>query len=1195
MNELLRAASRDVSKFLSLYLPALSPNWWDKLVLDRLSFQQQRTARERGFNRLEQFDFAALLRILDQNWFDLSSRVTLPREARSWLKELQTVRNKWAHLSAADLPASEVYRDADTLGRLLEIIEASADTRRRVEDAKMRALNFMAPSRAEQAVEPEQEPAEPLASEGSPQTGALLSQTMLFRAGELVALRSEPASILPVVEVIAGGGEPRYRVFRNNSTAVFYESQLQSAQAGSGRPEPVAAHELRARLTGLQILSGSTANLYSLRSGRVQFVPYQYRPVLKLIRADRPRLLIADEVGVGKTIEAGLIIKELRARMDISSVLVICPKALVAERKWFKEMKRFDEHFSELDGPTLRHCMQETDLEGDWPEQHAKAILPFSLFDSDLLLGSPAARGKRKVKGLLELDPPPRFDLVIVDEAHHIRNSDTYLHQAVRYFCDNAQAVVLMTATPVQLGSRDLYTLLNVLRPDLVIDHVSFDQMAEPNRAINAAIQHCRSADADWQRQALAAMDEAAATQWGRLFLREAPMFQDAYDRLGGDPLEDAQRIPMIRQIEELYTFSGMINRTRRRDIGEFTTRKPETVLVEFTDDQRRLHDGLVDLVARILAKCHGQQNVRFMMTTIRRQAASCLYGLGPLLSDILAGKLDRLEALESADDDREVDLSFVGDVRRDMDELLALANSLSPQDPKVEAFKRVISDKGELENNKSLVFTTFRHTIAYLARHATETGLRFGIVHGSVPDDERADLRRRFALPREEADAIDVLLSSEVGCEGLDFQFCDLLINYDLPWNPMRIEQRIGRIDRYGQRSETVAIVNLVTADTVDSDIYERCLWRIGVFQHAVGGNEEILGEITQEIHDIADSFTLSDKERKERLRQLSDNAIRQLQEEENLEAKQSELFGLNVPKPTWREDIEAAETFWLSSRAIADAVSTYLARRLSNEAEVLLGDKPLKTLRLGQDSRNALLADYARLPRSADPVAREWEKWLKGSQPTLSVTFEQETAAEHPKAAYLSVLHPLVRQAARHLDIDEPQFCSLEIAIDGLPKGDHPFTLYRWSKHGVRSDEELVAVVGIPEVEDAVLDLLSSAHDARGVELPSQAAFDALDKLHYGKWVKAQAAHFEINRQLVEHRMQSLTVSHRARSQAIEDLIASASNDKIRIMRQGELSRANADFDRRHTELERAVSGGDVRATPIVFGSLRIVGASA
>ena len=153
------------------------------------------------------------------------------------------------------------------------------------------------------------------------------------------------------------------------------------------------------------------------------------------------------------------------------------------------------------------------------------------------------------------------------------------------------------------------------------------------------------------------------------------------------------------------------------------------------------------------------------------------------------------------------------------------------------------------MANNKALAFSTFRHTLAYIARHMADTGLRYGLVHGGVADEERAELRRRFALPKEDPDALDVLLSSEVGSEGLDFQFCDLLINYDLPWNPMRVEQRIGRIDRYGQASETVAIVNLVTPGTVDADIYERCLLRIGVFRHAVGGSEEILGEITREI----------------------------------------------------------------------------------------------------------------------------------------------------------------------------------------------------------------------------------------------------------------------------------------------------------------------------------------------------------
>ena len=93
---------------------------------------------------------------------------------------------------------------------------------------------------------------------------------------------------------------------------------------------------------------------------RIDFIPYQYRPVLKFIKSDRPRLLIADSVGVGKTIEAGLILRELQARGDIRSVLIICPRPLVAEEKWQREMKRFDEDFTHLDGKTLRYCINET-------------------------------------------------------------------------------------------------------------------------------------------------------------------------------------------------------------------------------------------------------------------------------------------------------------------------------------------------------------------------------------------------------------------------------------------------------------------------------------------------------------------------------------------------------------------------------------------------------------------------------------------------------------------------------------------------------------------------------------------------------------------------------------------------------------------------------------------------------------------
>ena len=1193
MNKLFQTAAIELADFLSKHLPSLSRDWWKSHVENRLSFHQQRRVRERGLKKLEQLDFAALLRLLDQNWYELSQMLNLPREGRTWVKELQTVRNKWAHLSAESLAASEVYRDADTLGRLFNMLAAGPESVAAVEAEKADAFAAMATERGVGTG-----PSEPAAGESKATddgdtaiagSRSPVNSVTTFQVGNLVALRTDPTILMPVVEVLSGGAECRYRVFRDNRMATYYESQLQGPDQTEELQSQLTAKELRSYLTSLQILSPSTSHLYSLRSGRIQFVPYQYRPVLKLIRADRPRLLIADEVGVGKTIEAGLIIKELRARMDISSVLVICPKALVAERKWFLEMKRFDEHFMTLDGPRLRHCLRETHLDGEWPDHYAKAILPFSLFDSNLLFGK-NTRSRHKTQGLLALDPPPKFDLVIVDEAHHIRNSETYLHQGVRYFCDNAQAAVFLTATPVQLGSEDLFTLLNVLRPDLVIDHSSFEQMAAPNRPINMAIHYCRSAKEGWQREARTYLDEVAETRWGRLFLRESPVFQNIYDLLGEDQVDEAGRIGVIRDLEELYTFSPMINRTRRRDIGEFTTRKPETLTIEFTPDQRKLHDDLLDVVARILAISHGHQNVKFMMTTIRRQAASCLYGLAPLLRNILTGKLDSLETMELGDDETQFDFSFLAGVRHDIEALLERADNLDPRDPKVDAFVQVLREKAPRTNNKALVFSTFRHTLAYIERHTKGAGLRYGVVHGGVPDEERSNLRQRFALPKEDPEALDVMLSSEVGCEGLDYQFCDLLINYDLPWNPMRIEQRIGRIDRYGQESEAVAIVNLITPGTVDADIYERCLWRIGVFQHAVGSNEEILGEITREIHDIAERFKLTADERARQLQQLSDNSIRQIQEEHALEEKQADLFGLTVPNQSWRQEIEDAETTWLSPRALQLCVSTYLSGLVEAKGKFLLGKTPLKTLRLNQNVRTKLLDDYRCLPRSTDPVSRQWEKWLKGAAPMLSVTFDQETSVAVPSAVHLNVLHPLVRQAARYQERTEAVQVSLVVTSESLPTGEYPFALYQWQKVGLRPDDALIAIASEPKLDSAVLSLLVGAVDAHHEAPVDDKTLDILDRRHHEVWTVERANHVAENRELVQHRLQSLNVSHQARCKLLEEQVQRSTNDKIRLMKESELARAKFDYDRRVIDLEKAAISADVHATQVVYGVIAV-----
>lgn len=414
-----------------------------------------------------------------------------------------------------------------------------------------------------------------------------------LQIGETVALRSDPARIGVITGITPSNRETRLSVFIDGRLETLYVSQVMRADLTPGAVRATLS-EFNARLTALQLAEPSIANLYSLQAGRIDFIPYQFRPVLKFIRADRPRMLVADEVGVGKTIEAGLLLRELQARRPLRSVLVVCSKALVVEEKWHREMRRFDEEFVTLGSDELRYCLDQSDLEGEWPDRYSRAILPFSLVNERLLQGYPA-RGGARGPGLSTLDTPPRFDLLIVDEAHNARNTDTSLHQGLRILADNAEAVVLITATPVQLGTGDLFSLLNLLRPDLVIDRPTFERMAEPNEAIYAAIAAIQGAAPGWQDVAIGQLNEAAGTDWGRVMLAPSPEYRNLVAATRGATSDD-DRVRLIRPAEAMHSFSSMISRTRRRDIGNFTSRKARTVEVPFTPEQKAVHDDLLAL-----------------------------------------------------------------------------------------------------------------------------------------------------------------------------------------------------------------------------------------------------------------------------------------------------------------------------------------------------------------------------------------------------------------------------------------------------------------------------------------------------------------------------------------------------------------------------------------------------------------------
>ena len=1012
------------------------------------------------------------------------------------------------------------------------------------------------------------------------------SERLSFAVGEMVALRSDPSRIGVVTTVRPSNRETRYGVFIDGRLETLYASQLTAAEAAV----PVVGAtsiELNARLTALQLTAPSLANLYSLQAGRIDFIPYQFRPVLKFIRADRPRLLVADEVGVGKTIEAGLLLRELQARRPLRSVLIVCSKALVVEEKWQQEMRRFDEEFVPLSGVELRHCLEQTDLDGEWPERYARAILPFSLFGDNLINGYPARNGRRS-KGLATLDTPPRFDLLIVDEAHNARNADTNLHQGLRLLAGNAEAVVFLTATPVQLGTGDLFSLLNLLRPDLVIDQPTFARMAAPNAGINAAVAAVRGGRDGWQRESVERLTEAATTDWGRVMLAPSPEYR-ALTAAIADTQDDEGRVRLIHRTEALHSFASLISRTRRRDIGEFTTRKPRTEAVPFTAAQAAVHEAILNVQRATYARTHGGGSLGFLMTTIRRQAASSLHGLVPFLETILTRGLTEMERAEIGDEAIDGLTIRVDEVQNEIGAVLAQARALPPDDPKLERLLTIVAEKGGMPNRRLLVFSAFRHTLAYLEAALLNRGVRVGLIHGDVDDDDRRKLRRTFALPPDDGAAIDVLLSSEVGSEGLDFQFCDALVNYDIPWNPMRIEQRIGRIDRYGQASETAAIYNLVTPGTVDFEIYDRCLLRIGIFERAIGGSEAILGDIATRLQRVAEDFSLTDAERNARLQQLADNDIRQIAETEALEDREAELFGVRIASRI-DDEIAEASSRWLEPAALERLVGLHLERTLEVGRTPILGQGPVKTLKLSLEARRRLAPPRTRGVRLS-LAEREWDAWLRGDQQTLGLTFDGQTANADRALAFITPVHPLTQAAARAVAGDEEVHVSLVVQAPGLPAGAHPFAIYRWQLVGLKDDAMLVPVVTDADVARALMELLPEARDADHEPLASS-ALEALDSWHHELWTARCAAHVEATAEIAGFRRDSLGASHRARLTVLEEQLALATEDRIRRMRSAQIARAEADLAEALAALARDEARADILARRVAAGIIEVEG---
>ena len=602
---------------------------------------------------------------------------------------------------------------------------------------------------------------------------------------------------------------------------------------------PKAAREMAATLTRAKLEENLTDTVYSFRASRTLFMPYQFRPVIKMLRTGSRRLLIADEVGMGKTIEAGLVWSEFEARGQADRVLVVCPSGLV--EKWRTEMQdRFGFETEVLGRNGLDNLLDRFETDRFPRRYHAVCSLQ-------------RLRVWEHLERLADLSP--HFDLVVVDEAHALRNTATKSFALGSLLSEWSDMLLLLSATPLNLATDDLFNLLQLLEPGEFFDKHTLQVQLEPNAVLSAVYRGVADAQTDIatllaQLQSIRSMAYGAALA-GRRELSEL-------DRLlRGHGLAISDRAQIRRLCLELNTLSKVLTRTRRAEIEEQrAVREPLDIGVDLTESERDLYDA-VQRWQTERAEAEGMP-VHFIGQMPLRLAGACLPAIRDRILETTASNVIAEGLFEDNfdEDNFDEDASTVGPWDNPPDDAVNAARALGDVDTKFDCFVEQLREIVG-QGRRVLVFTFFRPVVAYLHRRLRD-GFRVEVLHGTVPSQDRL---RRIADFRD--GSFDVMLATRVASEGLDFEFCSVVVNYDLPWNPMEVEQRIGRIDRFGQESDKVYILNFATPGTIETDIIDRLHRRIRVFTQSIGELEPILRESFSDIQKIALDFSLTAEER--------------------------------------------------------------------------------------------------------------------------------------------------------------------------------------------------------------------------------------------------------------------------------------------------------------------------------------------
>ena len=494
--------------------------------------------------------------------------------------------------------------------------------------------------------------------------------------------------------------------------------------------DPPEDFALRMEAERLALDKGFT-HLVALQNVRdVDRHPHQLKGCLKVMRDMGGRALLADEVGLGKTVEAGLILKEYLLRSLVRRCLILVPVSLLSqwrEELWNKFMLRADVAL----GP------------GDWQ----KGRIVIASIDC-----AKSARNRDEVG-------KEHFDLLIVDEAHRLRNHKTVAWKFVHGL--NVKYMLLLTATPVQNDLRELFNLVTLLRPGTLGTYRAF------------------------RRQFMVRGDRRLAKNTHSL----------------------------SRLLSEV-----MVRTSRSQAEVPFTNRVVQEVGFQLSEDERVLYDSVSDLVREMF----GHRG-----TEIERQ---WYFTLLVLQKEIGSSSFAALRTLE-----RICGNARYRAAKERFESLRDMAASIS-FNSKCRGLMGLLEQKKE----KVIVFTQFKSTLDYLKRVLDDAGVSAAVFYGGLSASEKEDAVAGF---RRQA---QVLLSTEAGGEGRNLQFCRRIINYDLPWNPMRIEQRIGRVHRLGQKHD-IQVFNFTTEGTVESYVLEILQKKISMFELVVGEMDLILGNLEE------------------------------------------------------------------------------------------------------------------------------------------------------------------------------------------------------------------------------------------------------------------------------------------------------------------------------------------------------------